>query len=138
MTNQMKAAIITINAIKKNIHLKKNRSAWDRGVAAYADELLDNLEEAVRGGWVDLDDPCSRKTIDRAMLNGADDWSVYSWGGCSLIYNGDIAERLCTKSELKRTKNGALRPNASEEWLDTQARALRQAAALIRAEIVLG
>jgi hypothetical protein len=137
MTNEMKVALININAIKRNIHLNKKRSAWDRGVAAYADELLDNLEEAVRGGWVDVEDLYSRKTIDRAMLNGADDWSAYSWGGCSLIYNGDIAERLCTKTELKRTKNGTRRPNANEEWLDTQARALHQAAELIIAEIVL-
>ena len=42
----------------------------------------------------------------KALLNGADDWSQYSWGGCSLIYDGDIAERLCTPSELKKTRHG--------------------------------
>ena len=50
-----------------------------------------------------------------------------AWGGCSLIYNGDIAERLCTPSELKKTRNGERRPNDREMWLDTQTRALRQA-----------
>lgn len=30
-----------------------------------------------------------------------------------------------------RTKNGERRPNAREEWLDTQARALRQASTRI-------
>ena len=62
------------------------------------------------------------------MLNGAQDWNKYSWGGSSLIYDGDIAERLCTPSELKKTRNGERRPNGREEWLDTQARALHQAA----------
>lgn len=61
------------------------------------------------------------------MLNGADSWIQYSWGGCSLIYDGDIAERLCSPSELKKTRNGERKPNGNEEWLDTQARALYQA-----------
>ena len=43
-------------------------------------------------------------------------------------YGGDIAERLCTPSELKKTRHGERRPNSREEWLDTQARALHQAA----------
>ena len=63
-----------------------------------------------------------------ALLNGAKDWSQYSWGGCSLIYDPDIASRLCCPSELKKTRNGERRPNSREEWLDVQARALYQAA----------
>lgn len=113
-------------AIKNN--KSANRSAWGRGVTAYALELLEELAEAVRGGWVTLEElGTSAGARKSAMLNGARDWSDYSWGGCSLIYNGDIAERLCTPSELKRTRGGEWRPNASEEWLDTQARALFQA-----------
>ena len=48
----------------------------------------------------------------------------------SLIWNGDIAKRLCTKSELAKlkTRDGDYRkPNAREDWLDVQARALFQA-----------
>lgn len=112
-------------AIKNN--KSANRSAWGRGVTVYALELLEELAEAIQGGWLSLDDLDSVQGRKRAMLNGASDWAQYSWGGCSLIYNGDIAERLCTPSELKRTRGGEWRPNASEEWLDTQARALHQA-----------
>lgn len=112
-------------AIKNN--KSANRSAWGRGVTAYALELLEELAENIRGGWLSLDDLDSVQGRKRAMLNGASDWAQYSWGGCSLIYNGDIAERLCTPSELKRRRGGEWRPNASEEWLDTQARALHQA-----------
>ena len=103
------------------------RSAWDKGVRVYADELLDELLDAIRGGWVDLDDMGSDKLVRKALLNGASDWKEYSWGGCSLIYDQDIAERLCTPSELKKTRHGERRPNGREEWLDVQARALRQA-----------
>lgn len=104
-----------------------NRSAWGRGVTAYALELLDSIEEAIKGGWLSLDELETAKGRKIAMLNGASDWGAYSWGGCSLIYDNEIAERLCTPSELKRTRGGEWRPNASEEWLDTQARALHQA-----------
>lgn len=104
-----------------------NRSAWGRGVTAYALELLDSIEKAVKGGWLPLDELETAEGRKAAMLNGASDWAQYSWGGCSLIYNSDIAERLCTPSELKRTRGGEWRPNSNEEWLDTQARALRQA-----------
>lgn len=108
------------------------RSAWDKGVAVYAEELLDELRDAILGGWVDLEDMASEKLVDRAMLNGAANWKEYSWGGRSLIYDGDIAERLCTPSELKKTRHGERRPNSREEWLDTQARALCQAAGRVR------
>lgn len=120
-------------AIAARIEKSRSRSAWDRGVKEYAAELLENLSEAVKYGYIDLDDLNAPNMVDRAMLNGAADWSQYSWGGCSLCYNGEIAARLCTASELKRTANGAKKPNAREEWLDTQARALHQAADRVRA-----
>lgn len=110
-------------------------SAWHKGVVMYADELLDELAEAICGGWVELDDMASSKLVDRALLNGAANWKEYSWGGCSLIYDSDIAERLCTPSDLKKTRHGERRPNSREEWLDTQARALSQAAGMIRRNI---
>ena len=106
---------------------KKNRSAWNRGVNEYASELLDQIEEGLDRGWIEADDLCNRNMIERTLLDGASDWGQYSWGGCSLIYDSEIAERLCSPSELKRTHNGYGRPNGSEEWLDVQARALLQA-----------
>lgn len=100
------------------------RSAWKRGVKAYALELLDNLPDTIT-----TDDTAA--SLRAAMLNGAQNWTEYSWGGLSLIYNGDVAERLCTSSELRKTRHGDRRPNAREQWLDTQARALYQAEWLI-------
>ena len=122
----------TTTEIKNHILAQKKRSAWKRGVKEYTFELLENLEEQIENGYLTNEIFESPKLLDKAMLNGAENWSQYSWGGCSLIYDGDIAERLCTPSELKRTKNGERRPNQNEEWLDVQARALRQAASQIK------
>lgn len=121
----------TTNEIRIIIESQKTRSAWTRGVKAYALELIDELEEAITHGYFDADDLESPKLLERQLLNGASSWSEYSWGGCSLIYNSDIAERLCTPTELKKTRNGERKPNSKEEWLDTQARALWQASAAI-------
>lgn len=76
-------------------------------------------------------DACNPKLLEKLLLNGADSWGQYSWGGCWLIYDSDIAERYCTASELKKTKGGKLRPNKNESWIEVQARALGQAASLI-------
>ena len=36
-------------------------------------------------------------------------WQEYSDDGCSLIYDGDIAARVCTPSEYKRAFSQAAR-----------------------------
>lgn len=113
------------NQIIEILENKKYRSAWDKGVNVYALELVEELQEYIDYQKIDL--PTDTKELEKILLNGASNWSEYSWGGSGLIYDGDIAERLCTPSELKKTKNGERRPNKNEEWLDTQARALYQA-----------
>ena len=117
-----------IKKIRETIENKTARSAWDNGVKVYALELLESLEEGINGGYIDPEDMESPALLKKALLNGAADWSQYSAGGCSLIYDGDIAERLCTPSEYKRKRGGDLQPNSRESWLDVQARALSQAA----------
>lgn len=124
---------MTTNDIRNHINENKayNRSAWSRGVTAYANDLLDQLQEAQDNGYFDLSRILEPRYLHAAILNGAPGWDEYSWGGSALIYNGQIAERLCTPSELKKTRNGERRPNSREEWLDVQARALTQAATRI-------
>ena len=109
----------------KELEARKDRSAWNKGVTLYAFELIEELKERAE---YEGRNPEPGKECREWMLNGAQDWNQYSWGGCSLIYDSDIAERLCCPSELKKTRNGKRRPNSREEWLDTQARALYQAA----------
>ena len=111
------------------------RSAWARGVRAYAAELCDNLRRAAAYA-TETGKPsplADRETVCKALSNGARDWSEYSWGGCALIYDGDIAARMCTPSELRRTHGGQRDPNPRETWLDVQARALHQAGAAVLA-----
>lgn len=118
-----------LHDIEVALEAKKVRSAWDKGVKLYAEELLFDLKEGIKGGYIDEDIACSNwKMFLESLLNGADNWGQYSWGGCSFIYDYEIADRLCTPSELKRTKGGEREPNKNEHWLDVQARALRQAA----------
>ena len=125
-------AVDRIAAARVELMTKKDRSAWGRGVTAYALDLLYTVEEAIVGGYDDPDILCNAHLLDRAMLNGAHDWNQYSWGGSALCYDGQIAERLCCPSELKKTRGGQRRPNSREEWLDVQARALYQAAWLVK------
>lgn len=122
---ETKTAADILAAASAAIENKPGRSAWARGVKAYALELLDNLDELTAD---QLADPAA---VRAALLNGAQDWQEYSDGGCSLIYDPDIAARVCTPSELKRTHNGERYPNSREIWLDVQARALSQAARLV-------
>jgi len=117
--------------IRKELEAMKTRSAWGKGVREYALELTERLQEWKTDKYFSDADLLNQQKLHQALLNGADNWDQYSWGGCSLIYDKDIAERLCNQSELKRNRNGERRPNKREEWLDTQARALFQAEMLI-------
>jgi hypothetical protein len=107
----------TINcAISARIEATIPRSAWNKGVKQYALELLESLESDYTAS---------------ALLNGAENWRAFSHGGCALIYDADIADRLASPSEFKRKRGGDLPPNSRETWLDCQTRALTQAARLI-------
>ena len=114
-TTDLASALATIPA---------GRSAWSKGVHAYAVELVESLAES--------DDLSNETLLRKALLNGADDWQQYSEGGCALIYDTDIAERLCSPSELKRVRGGKRNPNSRENWIECQTRALGQAANLVR------
>ena len=104
--------------IINQLHNISTRSAWARGVVNYAIGLIDSVEK----DNITLDDVRAG-----VLLNGAQDWHDYSYGGCALVYEADIAAALCTPSELKKTRNGERNPNSRENWLDVQARAPFQA-----------
>ena len=113
-----------IKDLREKIEAEKVRGAWAKGVKAYALELLEELDE---------NSEAAKETVsEKSLMNGADSWNQYSYGGCALIYNGDIAERLCSPSEFKKSREGEWRPNRQEEWLDVQARALSNAGRMIR------
>ena len=112
--NDLSSALATIPA---------GRSAWSRAVHTYAIELVEGLDSSA--------DLSNETLLRKALLNGAGDWQQYSEGGCALIYDTDIAERLCSPSELKRVRGGKRNPNSRENWIECQTRALTQAANLV-------
>ena len=127
---------INISELSAKIENVKSRSAWKRGVKSYAEELIYKMEEiAGYKGTPGIISVESKADFEQILLNGADNWSAYSYGGCSLIWDEDIAKNVCTPSELKRTKNGQNGPNSRETWCDVQARALSQAFGLICRQI---
>lgn len=118
-----------IDIIKVIESLPSERSAWRRGVREYAMDLLENL-------------PLSRlltpENCRDVLLNGAGSWKEWAYGGCGLVYDCDIAERLCTPSELRKKRGGELEPSSHESWLDVEARAVGQAAAAIKVIVSVG
>lgn len=122
---------IKISNFENTIYNKSQnaRSAWDRGVAKYALDIISGLKE--RGiNEVAPESPLFLKQC----LNGAESWNQYSDGGCSLTCDFEIVERLCTDSAKRRFNAGRLeRLNALEPtWIETQARALNQAFRLLK------
>lgn len=99
------------------------RSAWERGVKQYAIDIVARVEHV---------NNFRKDELHGTLLAGARDWQQYSYGACALVENEHIAARLCSPSELRATKNGTRNPNAFENWLDVQARALLQAERLIK------
>lgn len=114
-----------VNEIRARLEAVKTRSCWDRGVKGFALNLLRS--------YIDICEYCDNngrpipELNEETLLNGADDWNAYCYGGGALVYDGDIAKNLCTPSELKRTDNGNKAPNDREGWQDVQARAYFQA-----------
>ena len=108
------------NTLTNKLNATKTASAWRKGVKGYALELVESAQ-------VELT-PENAKAV---LLNSAKDWKEFSFGGCSSIYDADIAESLCAPSALKKKKGGDLQPNTRETWLDVQARALFQAFNLV-------
>ena len=119
---------MTKRELIKAIKASKARSAWAKGVKWYA---LNLVEESYK------QDTDIVKVNMSIYLDGAETWKEYSYGAhsCALVYDYDIAKRLCTPSELKKTDFGYKQPNGSITWLDVQAQALKQAHSLI-AELI--
>lgn len=114
--------------IRERLAAFKARSAWVKGVKEIAKDLLDKYEEIVRDReGSDSVPPLTEKTV----LNGANSWEQYCYGGCAMIYDREIAKTLCTPSELRRTDFGRKAPNSRETWMDVQVRAHVQARELI-------
>lgn len=111
-------------AVVEEIENTSARSAWGKGVRDFAVDLF--LQTAENKTAIEI-----LSITEKDLLDGAEDWEQFSYGGRWLAYDHDIAESLCTPSEFKRKKRGYLPPNSHETWLDIQAQALYQASKLV-------
>ena len=125
---------IYTNELRKLIEEIPNTSAYKRGIKKYTDELLDNLEEMAR---IYKRLPKDENELEEWLLKGARNWEEYSYGGRSLKYNRQIAERLCTPSEFKRKDGGRIAPSRHDNWFNEQAKALNYACLRIKSKFKL-
>lgn len=121
----MKATAKNIQAVTNEVNNAKTRSAWSKGVKAYALDILASFEESRQ--WCEANGESVPELDEITALNGANNWVMWAYGGCGLVYDADIAERLCTPSELKKLHEGAKVPAGAATWCDIEARAARQA-----------
>ena len=90
--------IITMKRFKELVEnavkLRNPVSQWEKGVLSMVDIILYTCDD----DFVIT----SVTNLKKHCLNGADNWSQYSYGGNALIYNCDIVECFYTKSQRKR------------------------------------
>ena len=76
----------------ERVPMRKNCSAWNRGVKNYADILIDNLEDdycMIFDNQRELEEQF--KILKKLLLSGADSWNQYSYYGNAYIYDEEIA-----------------------------------------------
>ena len=125
---------IYTNELRMLVEEIPNTSAYKRGIKKYTDELLDNLEEMAR---IYKRLPKDENELEEWLLKGARNWEEYSYGGRSLKYNRQIAERLCTPSKFKRKDGGRIAPSRHDNWFNEQAKALNYACLRIKSKFKL-
>ena len=103
---------------------RTERSCWSRGVASlirdYAEEVLQEHDG----------ETVSNKELFRLWNCGNETLRDAVYYGCFDIWNYDIAKRLCTPSQFKKSKEGMRSPNRCETWLDVEYKAIYRAVCL--------
>lgn len=100
--------------------IERKRGQWNKATAYYAYFLLDSYIEICK--WhADQNEAIPPLSLD-LVLNGASGWHQYSYGGCALVYDGDIATVVFTPAQFAKWEQG--RKVTAEPLLDIQARAL--------------
>ena len=84
--------IRTLEEWKKHTSTKLDKAILDDAI-----DLLDNLKETSY-------QINTMKDVRKALLNGAQNWDQYSYGGCALIYDGDIADHYLSEDKKKDFK----------------------------------
>lgn len=114
----MKATAKNIQTVSNEVMNNKTRSAWSKGVKAYALEMLESFEEWRR--FNEANGESVPELDERTALNGADNWRHWAEGASGLAESYAILCRLCPPSEVKKGVRNI-------DWLEVEARAARQA-----------
>lgn len=114
----MKATAKNIQAVANEVNNTKTRSAWSKGVKAYALGILANFEEWQK--FNEVNGESVPELDERTALNGADNWRHWAEGASGLADSYAILCRLCPPSEVKKGVRGI-------DWLEVEARAAHQA-----------
>ena len=100
---------------------RTERSYWSRGVASlirdYGEDVLGEHDGEI----------ISARDFYKLWNCGADSLRDAVYGGSFDIWNYDIAKRLCTPSDLKKSNEGMRRPNKRQDWIDVELIAVQQA-----------
>ena len=120
---------MTIEKLKSILEeeYESTKGTYKKAVILYALELVDNIGDNYTTTQEQRDnlENIEKQDLKSLALNGADSWSQYSWGGCSLCYNYDILERLFCPSIVKKYENADTVQGV--HLLDRQANALARA-----------
>ena len=103
---------------------KLEKTDFNKAVTAYAYDIVEDLSE-------DLDD-LSSEDLESTLLNGAPDWSSYSHGCSSLIYDSDILDRFKPQPVYVCFRHNQIMVKYND-LLDEQAKYLKLAAQLVAA-----
>lgn len=114
---------------------KMARSTWDRGIAAYAFDLIDYYYAIDVISHPDADGNVPAPT-ERTFLNGATSWYEYAAGACAaaLICDESIIKRLFPPSVVKRSRwaaGGYRCPVSGHTLISIEGVALRRAYSII-------
>lgn len=103
------------------VSAEQNRNVR-RGICEYAVDIINEMIEKIDWEYQGLV-TTDWDGLERLALIGAKNWEQYSWGGCSLVTNYDIAMRLYEGEHANK-----MIAEYSGEWLlNEQARGLRRA-----------
>ena len=103
---------------------RTERSCWSRGVASLICDYGEDVLKEHEGETTTI------KEFNKLWNCGAETLRESVYGGCFDIWNYDIAKRLCTPSEFKRSNEGMRNPNRREDWLGVEYRAVYHAMCL--------
>ena len=87
---------------KLNEEQKHARGTYQKALYQYAFELVDNIADNYISTAEELEHLENITNLKERALNGAENWTQYSWGGGSLCYNYDILTRLFCPSLVKK------------------------------------